>query len=295
MKLFVRKFVVASAGFLCFYLLVYFGFNQFYNPSPNPEALFIWGDSQAHQGIDLNALRTSTNQEVFTSSIHGAGVYDFLVFAEKVPEESEVIVAISKPAQLRKKSRDRNRSGFSMKALVQLYQHGYTHSEIYSIIKKNLKPARLFQSQTEMYPVKDSISKVPTKKYLSQMFNQQAEYIFTKQELYLKGIQVLKDKGCKVNLIEFPYHAEIELLEKGSANFVHTENLKSRITEELAPLEVDTIYLNSLDPIMFDYTHLNQKGASLVADELGKILASNSTNQFVIISWKQFEQLAEEN
>ena len=47
--------------------------------------LFIWGDSQTYQGLDLDVLKSNTDRAILSSAVHGAGVYDFLIFTELVP------------------------------------------------------------------------------------------------------------------------------------------------------------------------------------------------------------------
>ena len=67
---------------------------------------------------------------VFTAAQHGAGVYDFLVFTERVPKNAIVVVALSKLVQLRRLKKDRNRSGLSFWALKVLYSNNYSIEEL---------------------------------------------------------------------------------------------------------------------------------------------------------------------
>ena len=46
--------------------------------------VLIWGDSQTYQGIDLKLFQTFSGKQAVTWAQHGAGVYDFLCFAERV-------------------------------------------------------------------------------------------------------------------------------------------------------------------------------------------------------------------
>ena len=42
------------------------------------DALFIWGDSQTYQGLDIDVLEINTDKAILSSAVHGAGIYDFL-------------------------------------------------------------------------------------------------------------------------------------------------------------------------------------------------------------------------
>ena len=118
--------------------------------------LFIWGDSQIYQGLDLEILKNETNRLVFSSAHHGSGVYDFIIFTEMVPESSDVLIAISKPVQVRSKKLDSNRSGISYSALRLLFKNNYSLQELLMIIRKNLfkTPNHIFRESNKNWDFK---------------------------------------------------------------------------------------------------------------------------------------------
>ena len=88
-------------GFLSFHFLA----NIYLNKTNADNSLYIWGDSQIYRGLDLEKLNKLTRKNIHSAAVHGAGIYDFLVFTEIVPHNSDVLLAISKPVQIRKKDK----------------------------------------------------------------------------------------------------------------------------------------------------------------------------------------------
>ncbi|NRA92477.1 MAG: hypothetical protein HRU26_07285, partial [Psychroserpens sp.] len=169
-------------GLIALYILIYLGYNAYLNPAFDSEdAVFIWGDSQAYQGIDIPELANTLDKEVYSAANHGAGVYDFLVFTQQVPENSEVIVAISNLVQVRRKEKDYNRSGFSFWSMKSLYQNGYSLNELFSISKLNIKPRRNILASTKLYPYSDSIQKILPISHFEKYFNDSPEFLDSKQ------------------------------------------------------------------------------------------------------------------
>ena len=161
-------------------------------------SLFIWGDSQIYQGLDLEVLKNKTNRLVFSSAHHGSGVYDFIIFTEMVPESSDVLIAISEPVQMRSKKLDLNRSGFSYSSLRLLYKNNYSLQELLMIIRKNLfkTPIHIFRENNENWDFKDraNINYELLTRIEKTYDNKFKPYIYDKQNLYIKGIELLKKK-----------------------------------------------------------------------------------------------------
>lgn len=252
------------------------------NISNADKPIFIWGDSQTYQGLNLKILQTELNRNIYSAAIHGAGIYDFLIFTEKVPDSSEVIIAISKLVQLRRKERDRNKSGLSLFALKALSINNYSNNEILSIIKRNIKPPKLFSSKSSLYKYSDSITMYPPVSSLEMVYKEIPIYLSDKQELYIKGITNLKYKGCKITFIEFPYHQKLINIEKKSVVFYETESFKGRISRIFNDFEIDSIYIEKDGQIMHDLTHLNELGASILSSKLSLKLKTNERTTLYI-------------
>ena len=107
MRKFIKKILLFPIGLIIVYTLIYFCSNTYLNRSfSHKSAVFIWGDSQAYYGIDIKELSNTLEKKVYTSASPGAGIYDFLLFTEQVPKNSEVIVSVSKLVQIRRKEND---------------------------------------------------------------------------------------------------------------------------------------------------------------------------------------------
>lgn len=264
------------------YLVLYISVDLFFNSPKAEDSLFIWGDSQTYQGIDLKELKNKTGKEIHTTARHGAGVYDFLVFVEKVPENSEVLIAISKPVQLRRKEMDRNRSGISLYALKSLLNNNYSWSEIFQILRKNKRPTRLFLSNTTMYDYADSITIGEPIELFENIYKTVPSYLNDKQNLYIEGIKQLKSKRCKIYLIDFPYHKLLNGIENNSPIKNQTDVFFEKIRIEANCIKLDSLYLNSEKQVMHDLTHLNCYGAKQVSEFIGEKIKKHERTTFCI-------------
>ena len=249
-------------------------------------SLFIWGDSQIYQGLDLEVLKNKTNRLVFSSAHHGSGVYDFIIFTEMVPESSDVLIAISEPVQMRSKKLDLNRSGFSYSSLRLLYKNNYSLQELLMIIRKNLfkTPIHIFRENHENWDFKDraNINYELLTRIEKTYDNKFKPYIYDKQNLYIKGIDLLKKKNCTINLIEFPYHKLLHDRIKYSPNSIKTDLFFRRIFNITNCVSKDTMYLDSSKNSFFDLTHLNAYGANNVANFIGERLEVGIPKAFTI-------------
>ena len=248
--------------------------------------LFIWGDSQIYQGLDLEVLKSKTNRLVFSSAHHSSGVYDFIIFTEMVPESSDVLIAISEPVQIRSKKLDLNRSGFSYSSLRLLHKNNYSLQELLMIIRKNLfkKPIHIFRKKNENWDFKDRVNinyELLTK--IEKTYDDKFKpYIYDKQNLYINGLDLLKKKNCTINLIKFPYHKLLQDKIKYSPNSTKTDLFFRRIINITNCVSEDTMYLDSLKNSFFDLTHLNAYGANNVANFIGERLEVGVPKAFTI-------------
>lgn len=276
MKRFIIKTISFHIVLIALYATIYISFKAYLNGSySNNEAVFIWGDSQAYQGIDIHELSNTLKKEVYTSAQHGAGVYDFLIFTEQVPEKSKIIVSISKLAQIRRKENDYNRSGLSIWALQKLYENNYSKKEIISIIKQNIPIRRNIRESTELYAYSDSMQiKLPLSLFESY-YQKIPTFLEEKQNLYIIGIKNLIKKNCKIVFIEFPFHKELEIVEDLSPIKMKTNKFIYQIGSLFDEFEVKAIKLNKDKNIFADLSHLNSFGAKDLSKKLGENILKN--------------------
>ncbi len=128
MTLFLKKVTLFGLLFCLLPLLIIKVANYFYNNEPTLNTVFVWGDSQTMHGIDFEALRKETNMNIKNASHAGAGVYDFLVFANNMKHGATIVVGYSKLIFLRGKNLDYNRSGLYLQGLYLLHKNSYKYS-----------------------------------------------------------------------------------------------------------------------------------------------------------------------
>jgi len=271
MKRFIIKTIVFAFGLTVTSALAYYCSNSYLNYSfRDKNAVFIWGDSQTYQGIDIEELSNTIDKRVYTSAQPGAGVYDFLLFTKQVPDNSIVIVSISKLVQIRRKKNDYNRSGLSLWSLSKLYQNNYSLIEIISIAELNLKPKNNITSTTQLFPYSDSINIAPvTLTNFKSYYQEIPDFLDAKQNLYLTGIKNLINKNCKISFIEFPYHKDLENIENQSPIKKKINDFKLKVASLFSEFQICTIKIRSDKNIFQDLSHLNCVGAQDLSKKLG--------------------------
>ncbi len=277
MKDFINKTVRFLMLLPVIYLFYYYSIDYYYNCRKNNNAIFIWGDSQTYQGVDLQVLGEKTNRKVFSYAKHGAGVYDFLVFSEKVPSYSVVVLGVSKLVQLRKKRNDRNKSGISIVALYNLYQNGYSMEELIKIMKENKYPSKIVSEKTNLYMYNEKIVLNCSIDVFKNIYSGGIpSYLSDKQALYKIGIRKLRDKGCSIIFVDFPYHIMVKEIEENSIVKDKTNELIKYIIKTSRQIEIDTLTFDTKIQIMHDLTHLNEIGAKLVSNRISEIIEKHN-------------------
>lgn len=282
MKQFIYKISLFSTGALIVLAATFKGINYYFNDYSNENSLFIWGDSQTYQGVDLDKLKQQTNKSVYSAAFHGAGVYDFLVFVDQVPENSEVIIAISKPSFIRKKNRDYNQSGLSLKGLTILAKHGYDFFEIQDVINKNYKPKKLYRTQSNLYEYSDTLTLEEPIEVVEEAYRNIPSYLEDKINIFNDGLKILEKKKCKVIYLVFPYHKSLTKIESNSPIKSITDSYLESIRINKS-ISIDTLFLKQGKENMHDLTHLNEYGAGQVSEYLSSCIRKQG-NQLIYIS-----------
>ncbi len=273
MKKFLVKIFIFIIGFLAICLvwgIFYFLWYRHYNYINDKNAIYIWGDSQTYYGINIKLLQKELDRNVFTYAQKGAGVYDFLVFTEMVPQEATVLLAVSKPVQIRRKTTDRNTSGIYFPALFSLWQNGYSLGEIKDIINRNIRPPKIVETSVELLEYQDTIV-INEWDILRDVYAEVPEYLKAKQSLYKSGIQKLRKKQCNIVFLDYPFHSlVVDSVEKNSPVKEKTEEFVRWIINTSENIRTDTLFLNRDKEVMHDLTHLNELGATQVSQYLAK-------------------------
>ncbi len=235
----------------------------------NPNSIYLWGDSQLYQGVNVSRLSNITNREVFSLAQHGSGVYDLMVFCNQVPKGSTVLMQIPKGAQKRELSLDRNDSGLNFFAFKVLRENNYSISDLFYIFRKNIFSYPKFNRYSDSWAYHEEIQDNLHKKLIFESYNKIPNFIFDRQNIILAAINTLVSKNCKILLIEIPFHSILDELEKKSKLKNIYNIFQNRLIEELSLTTIDSIYLSNKDNIFYDLTHLNALGNKMLTDSLG--------------------------
>jgi hypothetical protein len=271
---------------ICCYPFFLWAYNELTIPN-DEHACYLWGDSQMVQGLDLTYLHYNSRYSFFSSAQYGAGIYNFLVFTEIVPENSFVIISISRTVLLRRKEKDKIFSAIDIKSINKLIKKNYSFKEISRIIIKNLKPHKIFYSKNQLSEDADSIvigiGELPGFK---SIYEKRPVYFDDKKDLYFEGLQTLINKKCRIFALVFPYHPILNEIESNSPyhnDLVQFDNEISKCFSKSV-----TIKIKSNKTIFNDLTHLNKKGALSLSEELIRFI--NSNNQSLLIKIIQSQE-----
>lgn len=250
----------------------------------NTDAIYIWGDSQTYQGLQLHILSEATQCPVYSAAAHGGGMYDFLVFANNVPTNSTCIIGFSEACLYRKINLDNNRSGVNITALNELYHSGYPWSEWIRIFRQNRgTPKHKFCTTHEMIAYADTICISEPLDLWCNMFAREEAFHRNKQRAFLLGVEQLHNKGCTLIFVSFPLHECVEECASSSINRKKTIELKLRLLDNYHIPE-KTLILESDSLLMHDLSHLNEIGARITTKMLADSVLINKKDCFVSIN-----------
>lgn len=259
------------------------------NLSLDRNTTYFWGDSQTVQGVDLNVFSRIQNASVKTTAVHGAGVYDFLVFADNVPDSTDCIIGFSQCCLLRKKTSDNNRSGTDVRMLVELWKHNYSVKEIIEIVRNN-RPESVKNTFNGSHPQYEYCDTIIYKEPLSgfvRLYDKEPSFFIDKVELYKTGLDILMSKHCNVTFVEFPYYSELFEVSSASPYKDVVDSVRQNICDKYSSGIFDTVFINDSDSLlMHDLTHLNEVGSRRFTEVLCNYLdtCNAGQNHFIIVN-----------
>lgn len=248
------------------------------------ECVFVWGDSQMYQGLDLKLLGDKMGKQVLTSAGHGSGIYDFLVSEKSIPSNATCVVAFPECALYRNPLSDNNRMGFEIECLKDVFLSGCSVNEcirIFSLNKKSFRYMAFSNSPHTMYPFADSLVYPEPLPLWHSLFEEPKDWFPWKAKAYTKGLQHLFDKHSQIILVQFPFDKQVESFAKNSINRHLSDSLKRGLIDEYA-LKYDSIVLHSDSLLMHDLSHMNEVGARLFTLEIAEILRADTVNNYFI-------------
>lgn len=281
LTLFIRRTLVFLLTALVVYLLIYWAYYKLTTPKEK-NAVYVWGDSQMMQGIDLKQLDENTPFRFYSAAQHGAGLYDFLVFTQMVPENSRVFIQISEPALLRRKKVDRNLSAINLVAIRELYLCHYRYPELWKILVNNIQLSHMFATKNILFGDADTIKWTEPISLFTESFGHKPEYLEDKEGLQLWGLRQLKRKHCLITAIIFPYCPILDSIRERSPYFSEISSFRKEVGMEFA--RKDTIKLDCEKNMFYDLTHLNCRGADLLGGKLQGMIHFDSTDAIIEVS-----------
>lgn len=282
MRRFLTKILMVGVFFSSLIVSVYFvlHFTSMELNTYDNDCVFVWGDSQMYQGLDVLLLSNKMGKQVLTSATHGSGMYDFLVSEKSIPNNATCIIAFPECALLRTPMLDNNRTGFEFSILQLLLQAGCPLDECLRIANLNRPHVRYkaFGTNHGMYPYSDN---VVHPEYLIQsfcsMFMDEKEYFIWKAEAYQQGILRLFKKHSRIVLLQFPFEKQVEDCACNSINRCLTDSLKFELIDKYT-MKHDTVVLHSDSLLMYDLSHMNEVGARMLTCQIADSLQKDTVN-----------------
>lgn len=244
------------------------------------DAVFVWGDSQMYQGLDVVLLKMKLKKQILTSAGHGSGIYDFLVSEKNIPNNATCVLAFPECALLRKPTSDYNRTGFEIDCLKEVFFLGCSVNEcirIFNLNKKSFQYMAFSNSPHTMYPFADSLVYPEPLPLWHSLFEEPKDWFPWKAKAYTKGLQHLFDKHSQIILVQFPFDEQVESFAKNSINRHLSDSLKRVLIDEYA-LKYDSIVLHSDSLLMHDLSHMNEVGARMFTCQIAEILSADTVN-----------------
>ena len=180
MRKFLKKVLMAAVFFPFLVVNGYFvlHFMSMKSNTYNNDCIFVWGDSQMYQDLDVLLFGNRMGKQVLTSAVHGSGVYDFLVSEKSIPNNAICIVSFPEGTLLRNPISDNNRTGFELSSLQLLFWAGCPLDECLRIANLNRQNVyyKPFGKIHYMCPYSDSIVFVEPLTVFCGMFTEEKDY-----------------------------------------------------------------------------------------------------------------------
>ncbi len=283
MKKFLLKIGFAIVCFTTLTIAVYFithGLSEKTNAyNTNNGQIFVWGDSQMYQGLDVSFLSDNLRKRGLTSAGHGKGVYDFLVYEKNIPNNAICVVSFSEAAFFRNPLSDNNRTGLELSCLWNLYRFGCPLEECWRIMGLNNKSISYsaFRTNHDLFPYADSLVYPEPLPLWHSLFEEPKDWFLWKAKAYSSGIQHLFDKHSQIVIIQFPFDEQVESFAHNSINRHLSDSLKSVLIGEYA-MKNDTIALHNDSLLMHDLSHMNEVGARMLSHQIADSLREDMIN-----------------
>ena len=234
------------------------------------DAVLVWGDSRTAQGIDPRHLAARLDRPVRSFATHGAGVYDFAVFADRAPQRCEAVVALSFAVLRRDIDTDYHRSGLSPWGLGQMVRAGFSPRQVLEVFLRNRAGGTSpVHAASDAYPTADAPVQSAHQYDKFAAERQPIADFARKIEVMRHGLDRLLERGCTVTVIEIPVTETLSTLRDASVYSGYREWLAGYgdsiavYTPPVPPTDENPFY---------DLSHLNAAGRRWLTDWLAEQL-----------------------
>jgi hypothetical protein len=227
----------------------------------SPDGIYVWGDSRVFRGIDVRAVSAATKKPVISWAQNGAGVYDLLVFAERIPANSRAIVGVGVHMLERKQEIGYQHTELSVAALVSvLREGGHSLRDLWTILKRGRDPfVRYGHQPSPGLPIFDDVKRT-SEKYYHARFDAKTppKRYLAKLRLFIHAVKQLVDKDVQVTVVDVPVYKSVQAARDASIYASLGETLR----RELGPSVVvmTNIEIPSEPNHFYDLSHLNTRG-----------------------------------
>jgi len=225
------------------------------------DGIYIWGDSRVYRGIDVRAVSAATKKPVISWAQNGAGVYDLLVFAERIPPNSRTIIGVGVHMLERRDENGYEHTEISVAALASvLREGGHRPQDLWRILRLGRDPfVRYGHQLSPDLPIFDEVKRTDESYYHSR-FNAETppKRYLAKLRLFIRAVKQLADKNVQVTVVDVPVYESVQAARDSSIYASLSETLR----RELGPRVVvmTDIEMPSEPNHFYDLSHLNTRG-----------------------------------
>lgn len=250
---------------------------------------WLWGDSQAFTGIEQEHWQG--DKPLFSQAQHGNGFQDLVLFSDRLPENTETLIAFG-PLYYRVNN-DRNQGGLSSSGLLSIYEAWQSPSinislpsSILNNVRKEFSVKSILSTEHSYYG--DS-NKVGARTWYLKNIDSLCRSIpldpvFTFKDKWLvHSLDVVHQKSEVLHLFVFPMVDEVS-----ATSFSRVEDHYHLMLDSLArryQLKRDTIRIEFEGYPYYDATHLMHSSAKTMTAKLSEEMKGKNSSSIIVVEY----------
>ncbi len=253
MKNLIKVFVL-----LLGYMVLYFLLDYYYNKNLSKgDTIYVWGDRSTVQLLNLENFEKICGKYTLGAIKETSSVFDFLVFADKVPENARVVILLAKTKPVYANKCGTGEATLSYFPIKQLFVNEYPVSEAMVLILSHLWPQRIF---TRLGAFHDKESEAGHSVVSNELWP-------TQKRIFLNGIGKLMDKNCRISFVETDLRREECVTDE-----FESESFKYQILNMFSHYCIDSIKVSH-----------SKKDKITVKDGVGVIVPDDSFSRKLVV------------